>query len=269
MIHTDTKILSLAAALLLCFGTYALAAPPEGKGGGKGGEGNQPIAATANFTDQDNLIEIMSNTALQGEFIDHGDFDTLGGQLTDGETITVTGDAGGALEYLAAIVLPAAGVDVQPRMVTFHAESGVTWKIRLDRDKQPPNRVQFKMRWLSAAGFEHHLRIGWVVQAYEDEIYPLPDSEYGEVTDGDTSLKSTTVTFDADFFRIDGDVVVPSKGKKTKTELEVFSQYGELYHDPDAPWCALEGTLGVLDPDSGETIYPCRESTTIATDTTP
>ena len=276
MIHTDTKILSLAAALLLCFGTYALAAPPEGKGGGKGGKGNQPIAAKANFTDLNNLIEIMSNTALQGEFIDHGDFDTLKGQLLSGEEITIGGDAGGALQYFAGIppdvlpadppVLPAAGVDVQYRMVTFDVDSGVTWTIRLDRDKEPPNRVQFKMRWLNVDGFERHLRIGWVVQAYEDEIYPLPDSEYGEVADGDTSLESATVTFDADFFRIDGDVVVPSKGKKTKTEQEVFSQYGELYDATVAPWCAMGGTLGeLLDPDSSETIYPCRESTTIQT----
>ena len=146
----------------------------------------------------------------------------------------------------------------------------MTWTIRLDRDKEPPNRVQFKMRWLNAAGLEHHLRIGWVVQAYEDEIYPLPDSEYGKVADGDTSLESATVTFDADFFRIDGDVVVvlSSKGKKTKTktEQEVFSQYGEQFIQPpdDDPevgptsrWCGMGGTA--TDP-------TCRESTTIRTD---
>ena len=255
MIHTDTKILSLAAALLLCFGTYALAAPPEGKGGGKGGKGNQPIAATADFTAPDvlTLVEIMSNVPLQGEFIDNGGFDTLGGQLAGGETITVTGDAGGALVYLAAIVLPAAGVNVQPGMVTFNADSGVTWKIRLDRDKQPENRVQFKMRWLNDDGLEHHLRIGWVVQAYEDEIYPLPTDEYGEVTDDGTSLASATVIFDTDFFRIDGEVVVlPIKGKKTKTEPEVFSHYGEV-NSASAPWCNM-GDAG-----------PCVASTVIQT----
>ncbi|MCH9027153.1 MAG: hypothetical protein IIA05_08580 [Proteobacteria bacterium] len=273
MIHTDTKILSLAAALLLCFGTYALAAPPEGKG--KPPKGNQPVDATAEFSG-DIMSSGLVDGRLQGELVDNGGFDTMKGQLLSGEEITIGGDAGGALQYFAGIppdvlpadppVLPAAGVDVQYRMVTFDVDSGVTWTIRLDRDKEPPNRVQFKMRWLNVDGFERHLRIGWVVQAYEDEIYPLPDSEYGEVADGDTSLESATVTFDADFFRIDGDVVVPSKGKKTKTEQEVFSQYGELYDATVAPWCAMGGTLGeLLDPDSSETIYPCRESTTIQT----
>jgi len=138
-------------------------------------------------------------------------------------------------------------------MVTFHENSGVSWTIRLDRDKQPANRVQFKMRWLNAAGFEHHLRIGWVVQAYEDEIYPLPGSEYGTVPEGDTSLESTTVTFHTDFFRIDGKVPT---GRGKKTELEVFSHYGEM-SDADAPWC----NMGITDP-SG----PCVASTTIQTD---
>ncbi|MCH8220170.1 MAG: hypothetical protein IIA76_02375 [Proteobacteria bacterium] len=146
----------------------------------------------------------------------------------------------------------------------------MTWTIRLDRDKDPTNRVQFKMRWLNAAGFEHHLRIGWVVQAYEDEIYPLPTDEYGD-TGGDTSLASATVIFDTDFFRIDGDVVVPSKRKKTKTELEVFSHYGEQFLQPDpqveptSPWCAMGGTSGEMVPNSEEMIFPCRESTTIQT----
>ncbi len=246
MIHTDKKILSLATALLLCFGTLALAAPPEGKGGGKGGTGNQPIDATADFNFAGEIIEIMSNVALQGEFIDNGDFDTLAGQLAMGETITVGGDAGEALETLAASVLPAQdqGVDIQPGMVTFDELGEVSWTIRLDRDKQPENRVQFKMRWLNGAGFEHHLRIGWVVQGgYEDEIYPLPDSEYGEVPEGVTSLESATVTFATDFFRIDGKVPT---GRGKKTELEVFSHYGEI----NAPWCPNR---------------TCRESTTIKT----
>ncbi|MCZ6716759.1 MAG: hypothetical protein O6946_06815 [Gammaproteobacteria bacterium] len=251
MVHTDTKILSLAAALLLCFGTYALAAPPAGKG--KPPKGNQPVDATAVFNGD--IMSIgLSDGRLQGELINNGDFDTMEGQLAGGETITVTGDAGGALEYLAAIVLPAADdVDVQPGMVTFDVDSGVTWTIRLDRDKQPANRVQFKMRWLNAEGLEHHLRIGWVVQAYEDEIYPLPDSEYGEVIDGDTSLESTTVTFATDFFRIDGDVVVLGRGKKKKTELEVFSHYGEVNSD-SAPWCNM-----------GDADGPCVASTVIQT----
>ena len=275
MIHTDTKILSLAAALLLCFGTYALAAPPEGKG--KPSKGNQPVDATAEFSG-DIMSSGLVDGRLQGELVDNGGFDTMKGQLLSGEEITIGGDAGGALQYFAGIppdvlpadppVLPAAGVDVQYRMVTFDVDSGVTWTIRLDRDKEPPNRVQFKMRWLNAAGLEHHLRIGWVVQAYEDEIYPLPDSEYGD-TGGDTSLASATVIFYRDFFRIDGDVVVPSKGKKTKTEQEVFSQYGELYDFDDAPWCAMGGTLGEADPtdptNPNKMIYPCRESTTMTT----
>lgn len=257
MIHTDTKILSLAAALLLCFGTYALAAPPEGKG--KPPKGNQPVDATAEFSG-----DIMSNVALQGEFIDNGGFDTLNGQLVIGETITVGGDAAAGLAELDSrhSILPTGATascngncSVMFGVDPTDENSGVTWTIRLDRDKDPTNRVQFKMRWLNAAGLEHHLRIGWVVQAYDGEIYPLPDSEYGEVPEGDNiSLASTTVTFDADFFRIDGDVVVETsnKKKKTKTELEVFSHYGEVYSS--APWC----NMGVADG-------PCVASTVILT----
>lgn len=249
MIHTDTKILSLAAALLLCFGTYALAAPPEGKG--KPPKGNQPVDATAAFTG-DILSMGLSGGRLQGELIDNGGFDTLEGQLAIGETITVGGDAGEGLAALNLIysILPAGAnascngtCTVMFEVLDTDENSGVTWTIRLDRDKQPANRVQFKMRWVNVEGLEHHLRIGWVVQAYDEvEIYPLPDSQYGKVTDGDTSLASTMVTFAADFFRIDGDVVVEvsSKGKKTKTktELEVFSRYGEVNSD-SAPWCNM------------------------------
>lgn len=253
MIHTDTKILSLAAALLLCFGTYALAAPPEGKG--KPSKGNQPVDATAVFSG-DIISSGLVDGRLPGEFIDNGDFDTLKGQLVIGEFITIRGDAG---EGLAALdldysILPTGATascngncSVLFEVLHDDENSGVTWTIRLDRDKQPKNRVQFRMRWLNGAGLEHHLRIGWVVQAYGDEIYPLPDSEYGEVTKGDpSSLKSTTVTFDADFFRIDGKVLT---GRGKKTEQEVFSQYGEQFLQPDdpevdptSPWCGMGGT---------------------------
>lgn len=276
MIHTDTKILSLAAALLLCFGTYALAAPPEGKG--KPPKGNQPVDATAAFTGDIISMGLEDGSGrLQGELVNNGGFDTMNGQLVMGETITIGGDAGAGLAELddpdysilptGATVMCNGNCSVLFAVLLADENSGVTWTIRLDRDKEPPNRVQFKMRWLNAAGLEHHLRIGWVVQAYEDEIYPLPPGEYGKVTDGDTSLESTTVTFVTDFFRIDGEVVVlPIKGKKTKTEPEVFSHYGELYHVTDAPWCAMGGTLGEPDPtDLSKTIFPCRESTTIQT----
>ena len=247
MIHTDKKILSLSMALLLCFGTLALAAPPAGKGGGKG---NKEIDATASFAG-----EITSST-LQGVFVDNGDFDTLAGQLAGSEFITVIGDAGGALENLAASKLPAAGIVVGEREVSFDVASGVSWTIRLDRDKYPLNRVQFKMRWVNAAGLEHHLRIGWVVQGYEDEVYPLPPSEYGEVPTGVASLASTTITFATDFFRVDGKVPT---GRGKKTELEVFSKYGEIY-SVSTPWC----NMGIsADP------YPelalCVASTTILT----
>ena len=94
MNHTDSKFLSLSTALLLCIATLTLAAPPDGKG--KPPKGNQPVAATAIF-----LGEISSiPSALQGELIDNGGFDTLHGQLAVGETITVTGDAGEALMLL-------------------------------------------------------------------------------------------------------------------------------------------------------------------------
>ena len=221
------------------------------KGTGNPGQGNQSINAEASFSG-----EIMSNMALQGEFIDNGGFDTLAGQLAMGETITVTGDAGEALAVLGSSVLPAQGVVIQPRMVSFDVNSGVSWTIRLDRDKQPEDRVQLRMRWVNGAGLTHHLRIGWVVGAYPGEKYPLDDIDYGKVPDGVTSLESTTVTFETDLFRIDGDVEVPHKGKKTKTELEVFSIYGELYDASVAPWCAMGGLLGDT----------CRESTSIQTD---
>ena len=258
MIHTDTKILSLAAALLLCFGTYALAAPPEGKGGGKGGKGNQPIAATALFFPvHGEIVEIQSNLPLQGEFIDNGDFDTVAGQLDPDavEILTVSGDAGEALAVLdsrhailpdGAVVSPP-GCEIEKAIIcTVDFYSGVTWTIRLDRDKQ--YRVQFKMRWLNAAGFEHHLRIGWVVQAYDDiEIYPLDTDDYG-VSSSD-SLKSAVIKFESDPFRIDGKVPT---GKGKKTELEVFSRYGEVNSD-SAPWCNM-GNAG-----------RCLASTTITT----
>lgn len=249
MNHTDSKILSLSTALLLCIATLTLAAPPDGKG--KPPKGNQPVDATASFSG-----EILSNMALQGELIDNGGFDTLDGQLAGGETITVAGDAGDALEVLGSSVLPGQGVTLLGGMVIFDESSGASWTVRLDRDKQPPNRVQFKMRWVNGAGFEHHLRIGWVVQAYEDEIYPLGNDDYG--VSSSSSLELATIIFESDLFRIGGNVEVPGKGKKTKTELEVFSQYGEQY--PDVPWCAMGG-LNLADP-------TCRESTAIQTELT-
>ena len=262
MIRNDKTILSLSAALLLCFGALALAAPPDGKGGGKG---NKPIDAFACFGG-----EILSNMTLQGEFIDNGGFDTLEGQLAVGEIITVGGDAGDGLAVLNSLhsILPddEASVSVYPTgceeiegtacSVDFY--SGVTWTVRLDRDKEPENRVQFKMRWVNAEGFERHLRIGWVVQAYEDEIYPLPDSEYGTVLADDTSLESATVTFETDFFRIDGKVPT---GRGKKTELEVFSHYGEVYDASVAPWCNMG-----IPPTYHDDPAPCVASTIIQTD---
>ena len=137
----------------------------------------------------------------------------------------------------------------------------MTWTIRLDRDKLPANRVQLKMRWVNDAGLERHLRIGWVVQAYEDERYPLFDEDYGTSTanaEGVYSLQETTVTFASDLFRIDGDVVVLGKGKKTKTEHHVFSPYN-AQHDDATTWCGMGGLI--LED------LTCRESTTIQTHT--
>lgn len=265
MINTHRTILSSSATLLLCFTALALAAPPDGKGGGKGGKGDKSVDVAACFVNGD----ILSSN-LRGELTDNGDFDILVGTIGSidiGETITVGGDAGTALVLLESpySILPAgtkAYVDYDPDctancIVTFDEASGVIWKIRLDRDKEPPNRVQLKMRWLNGAGLERHLRIGWVVQAYEDEDedviekYPLDPKDYGTSTS--SSLHNTTVTFASDLFRIDGDVVVlGSKGKKMKTELEVFSLYDAKY--PATPWCG-GGTDGST----------CQESTTIRT----
>jgi len=77
MNHTDSKILSLSTALLLCMATLTLAAPPDGKG--KPPKGNQPVAATARFFEGIPSEGISSNMALQGELIDNGVFDTLHG----------------------------------------------------------------------------------------------------------------------------------------------------------------------------------------------
>ncbi len=250
MNHTDNKILSLSTALLLCMATLTLAAPPDGKG--KPPKGNQPVAATALFSEG-----ISSNMALQGELIDNGGFDTLHGQLAGGETITVMGDAGEALEILGLSFLPEYGVDLLGSgMVMFAESSGVSWTIRLDRDKVPPNRVQFKMRWVNKDGLERHLRIGWVVQFLSGEELTFDDTtdDYGKVTNESTSLEEAVIEFVSDPFRIDGDVKVDGRGKK-KTELVVFSRYGELYSS-DAPWCGV----------NGESADICKASTTIQTD---
>ena len=261
MIYRVKRTLSMSTILLLCFGSLALAAPPGGKG--KPPKGNQPVDATAYFIGADIVSLGIIDGRLLGELINNGNFDTLIGQLVMGETITVGGDAGAGLVELNSLhsILPSNGASYDPGcsatncLVTFDVNSGVTWTIRLDRDKQPPNRVQFKMRWVNGAGLEHHLRIGWVVQAYEGEKYPLDDIDYG--VSSSSSLESATITFDSDLFRIDGDVEIPGKGKKTKTELEVFSRYGEMSDADDASWC----NMGITDP-SG----PCVASSTIQTD---
>ena len=241
MMYTDKKILSLSAVLLLCFGTLSLSAPPDGKG--KPGGGNQPLDATARFYLGDIISNGLEDGKLQGELVTGVDFDVLEGQLLSGETISVGGDAGEALAVLGSSVLPVQGVDIQPGMVIFDVASGVSWKIRLDRDKEPSPRAQFYMSWLDAAGNDSYLRIGWVTAAYEGEKYPLDPLDYG--TSSSPSLESTTIIFGedgtpgSDPFRIQGSVEVPGKGKKTKFELEVFSRYGELYDENVAPWCNM------------------------------
>jgi len=112
------------------------------------------------------------------------------------------------------------------------------------------------MRWVNKDGLERHLRIGWVVQFLIDEEFTekLTIDDYGVIDDDETSLESANITFDSDPFRIDGDVKVPGRGKK-KTELVVFSRYGELYSS-DAPWCGVNGASTDI----------CKASTTIQTD---
>jgi len=223
--------------------TLTLAAPPDGKG--KPPKGNQPVAATASFSGG-----ISSNTALQGELIDNGGFDTLHGQLAVGETITVMGDAGEALFVLGSSFLPKGTYSASDMVIFDDTTSGVSWTIRLDRDKEPSPRVQFKMRWVNEAGLERHLRIGWVVQFLSGEELTIDD--YGEVTNESASLEEAVIAFASDPFRIDGDVEVDGRRKK-KTELVVFSRYGEEY-SADAPWCRTD-----TDPPT------CRESTMIQT----
>jgi hypothetical protein len=97
MNQTNIKILSLSTALLLCLGSLALAARPDGKG--KPPKGNQPVDATVSFY----MGDIISNGLLLAELINNGDFDTLDGQLAGGETIAVAGDAGAALVFWCLI----------------------------------------------------------------------------------------------------------------------------------------------------------------------
>ena len=252
MKYATRTILGLSTALLLLSSTISIAAPPPGKGGGKG---NKPVDAYACFQG-----EIMSNLVLSGDLTDSGVLETLVGQLAGGETITIGGDATEALAALEAgnSILPAGGVTYDAGcaegncLVTFAAGSGLTWPVRLDRDPEPAARVPLKMRWVNGADLERHLRMGWVVQAYEDEKYPLDPNDYGTSSNG--SLSSAVITFDGDLFRVDGDIVVPGKGKKIKTEQEVFSIYG-AQRDVATPWCGID-TVTV----------ECVESTTIETE---
>lgn len=253
MIHTNKTLLTFFTALLLCFVTLVLAAPG---GKGKPPKGNQSVAVTASFTG-----DIMSSAAFPGELINSGDFDTLEGQIPESGYIIVGGDAGSGLAALDVdhtILPPDVPITCDGSICTvmFDPSSGVTWTIRLDRDKEPENRVQFKMRWISANGFEFHVRLGWVVQFLIGEELTIAD--YGVVTNDSTSLESATITFgdvsSGVVFRIEGDVEVDdgNKRKKKKTELQVFSRYGETF-GANAPWCNM-GTAGV-----------CVSTTTIET----
>jgi len=213
-------------------------------GTGNPGEGNQPLPGSADLLPGG---DISSNWQLQGSFIDHGgeeaEFETLEGELTAGERLTVAGDAGAALGELGSSVLPpgalafptgcdqTAAADCEE--VLFDSLTGLTWIIRLDHDKNPPDRVQLQFGWLNPVGNQHHLRIGWLVQGN------LPsEDDYGDLTtlssggpcppltpsEPPCSLRDGQVHFIGDPFRIDGDMPV---GKGKKRVQVVYSEYGQ------------------------------------------
>ena len=211
-----------------------------------GGGGNQGEDGTAVFS---GVVE----ASLMGSFVDEvgsNDFEIMDGQLTGVETLTVKGEAALILMFfddecrkspadpeLCSIysaekgVLPL-GVQRLPAScgelpeppcvsVKFTAASSLQWKIRLDHDKQPEDRVQFKLTWNNEDGQQHLLKIGWLRAGMLDEWF-------GEMAPGtpSNSLRASSVEFMADPFSLRGAVLV-GKGKKSVDWY--YSEYEEDY----------------------------------------
>ena len=196
------------------------------KGGGNPGSGNQGEDGTAVFSGD-------LSADLNGNFIDNSGYETLSAQLTGGETLTVMGNAGAQLiiEHNGSPVgiLPS-GVGFLPTgcedfstcdSVVFNSASPTVWTIRLDHDKTPPDRVQFRLNWTNTIGEQHFLRVGWVVSG-------TPNPEFGELSlsSPSNSLRDAEIEFVADPYRIDGNLLT-GKGKSKKTEPFIYSEYGE------------------------------------------
>lgn len=194
---------------------------------GKPGAGNQPIPGTAEFTAG---WDITSNGQLVGGWVDHGTFETISGELAGGETLTISGEPGlflAVLDDCMGGVLPeAADCDLVAGTVTFF-DAG--WHLRLDKDKEPPNRVQLRITWTNANGEFHAFSMGLPPFS---ELFP---DDFGEVTahadgtylaDGEQpSLTDATVAYMGDPFQLRAHLLT---GKGKKTALFVYSSYYEL-----------------------------------------
>ena len=218
MKHSTRKfiVISIIGVLLLCLGTLSIAGHKPGHGGGgKPGSGNQGEVGTAAFSGD-------LSADLNGSFIDHGGFETLSAQLTGAETLTVVGSAGAQLiiedDKSLVGILPS-GVGFLPTGVVFNSASPTVWTIRLDHDKTPPDRVQFRLTWNNTIGEQHFLRVGWVVSG-------TPNPEFGELGEfsPSNSLRDAEIEFVSDPYRIDGKLLT---GQGKKTEQHVYWSYGE------------------------------------------
>lgn len=195
---------------------------------GNPGSGNQDEDGTAKFSGD-------LSGSLSGGFIG-GDFETLSAQLTGGETLTVTGSAGEQLmteDGGSPVGILPSGVGFLPDgcedsppcdSVVFNSASPTEWTVRLDHDKEPADRVQFRLSWHNEAGEQHFFRVGWITM--------LPDvpseEDFGELTvsSPSNSLRDAEIEFVSDPYRIDGNLL---KGKGKKTDQYIYVHYGDGY----------------------------------------
>ncbi len=189
-----------------------------------GGNGNQGTVGTADFSSDLSGI-------LIGSFVDLSNFETLSAQLTGAETLTVTGNAGAQLivedNDSSVGILPSgvgfepAGCEVSPpcHSVVFNSASPTEWTIRQDHDKEPADRIQFRLNWTNYIGEQHYLRVGWVVQGSNS---PNGD-DFGTLVGG-TTLRGADIEFAADPYRIDGKLLT---GRGKKTAEFIYWSYGE------------------------------------------
>ena len=195
---------------------------------GNPGSGNQDEDGTAVFSG-----DVYGS--LMGGFVTHtaDDYETMNGQLTGGETLTVTGSAGVQLiaeDHGSPVGILPSGVGFLPSgcgmmtacdSVVFNSASPTEWTIRLDHNEEPADRVQFRLSWHNEAGEQHFFRVGWITK--------LPDAPSGAnfgVLVGGSSLADASVEYDADPIRIDGLLL---KGNGKKTDQSIYVYYGDGY----------------------------------------